>query len=415
MRNIVAVLGACAFLLVSATLVFSDELSDLKQQVEALQKKIEEMEKKQEKQAKAVEKIEKQPSAYQVVSDQLQNQVTVGGHLKFFLADQSRGEVNNDSQHNSFAAGVDNVWLYFSKNLTDWLQITVAPEVDVEAAATPSLGSQISRSGSAGVDIDLDEAYVTARLPWWQLEMRAGAIYPLFSEEYATKAWWHEQYHANNGLVTLEAWQSTGIELYKNFDFDAFSLPIYVYPFLNGESRGVIQDSRFTDNNSAKSVLVHTTPEFFAFGSRIRLLGSAGYGRWDDGGDNDSYQFAGGADITWRSFNLSGEYLYRFREDLPLIGGGTEDGEDRGWYIKAKYNLSPEWRFLLKYSDVELWAPGTDQLLTDHYQTVSAAINYWITGNSTIIPQIEYVDASQDGSGETLEYWRYTLGWRTTF
>jgi hypothetical protein len=304
--------------------------------------------------------------------------------------------------------------LYFSKNLSDFLQVTVAPVIEVEAAATPSLGSNIERSGSADVNIDIDEAYMTLRLPW-QIDVRAGAVYPLFSEEYGTKAWWHEQYHGNKGLLTLQSWKSMGIEVYRNFDFENFSLPVYLYPFLNGEDRGVNWDKRYTDNNTAKSILLHTTPEFFAFGGRVRLLGSAGYGRWDDEGDNDAYQLAGGAEFSYSSFSLGGEYLYRWREDLPLLGGGTEDGEDKGWYIKAKYTLNPQWRFLLKYSDVELWAPGTGYLLTDHYQTWSGAINYWITESSTIIPQIEYVDADQQGSTETLDYWRYTLGWRTTF
>ena len=414
MKYTVAVFSACVFMLVTTNLALPDELSELKKQVEVLQKKIEEMQKKQEEQAKSVEKIQKQPSAYEVVSEQLSKQVNVGAHFKFFLADQSRGEVNDDSQHNSFAAGIDDLWLYFSKNLTDYLQITVAPVVEVEASATPSLGSNITRSGSADVDIDIDEGYMTLRLPW-QLEVRAGAIYPLFSEEYGTKSWWHEQYHGNNGLLTLESWKSAGIEIYRNFDFEHFSLPVYLYPFLNGEDRGVNWDKRYTDNNSAKNVLLHTTPEFYAFGSRVRLLGSAGYGRWDDGGDNDSYQLAGGAEVNYSSFGLSGEYMYRWREDLPLAGGGTEDGEDKGWYVKAKYTLNPQWRFLLKYSDVDLWATGTDNLLTDNYKTWSAAANYWIAESSTIIGQVEYVDADQQGSTESLDYWRYTLGWRTTF
>lgn len=414
MKYTVAVFCACVFMLMNTNLAVPDEISDLKKQMEVLQKKIEDLEKKQQDQAKSVEKIQKQPSAYEVVSEQLKKQVTVGAHLKFFLADQSWGEVNSDNQHDSFAAGIDDVWLYFSKNLSDYLQITVAPVIEVEASATPSLGSNIERSGSANVDIDIDEAYMTLRLPW-QVDVRAGAVYPLFSEEYGTKSWWHEQYHGNNGLLTLESWKSFGIEVYRNFDFESFSLPIYLYPFLNGEDRGVNWDKRYTDNNSAKNILLHTTPEFYAFGGRVRLLGSAGYGRWDDGGDNDAYQLAGGAEINYSSFSLSGEYMYRWREDLPLTGGGTEDGEDKGWYIKAKYTLNPQWRFLLKYSDVELWATGTNQLLTDHYQTWSGAIDYWITESSTIIPQIEYVDADQQGSTETLDYWRYTLGWRTTF
>ncbi len=414
MKYTVAVLSACVFMLVNTNLALPDELSELKKQVEVLQQKIEEMQKKQEEQAKSVEKIQEQPSAYEVVSEQLKKQVTVGGHFKFFLADQSRGEVNNDNQHNSFSAGINDLWLYFSKNLSDNLQIMVSPVVEVEAAATPSLGSDITRSGSADVNVDIDEGYMSLRLPW-QLEMRAGAFYPLFSEEYGTKSWWHEQYHGNNGLLTLESWKSIGIELYRNFDFEHFSLPIYLYPFLNGLDRGVNQDKRYTDNNSAKNVLVHTTPEFFAFGSRIRLLGSLGGGKWDDKGDDMSWQWAAGAEVAYSSFSLSGEYMYRWLEKIPLIGGGTKDGEDKGWYVKGIYTLNPQWRFLLKYSDVDLWAPGTGKLLTDHYQTWSGAVNYWIAESSTIIGQVEWVDADQQGSSESLDYWRYTLGWRTTF
>ena len=98
-----------------------------------------------------------------------------------------------------------------------------------------------------------------------------------------------------------------------------------------------------------------------------------------------------------------------------LTGGGNKDGEDKGWYVKAKYTLNPQWRFLVKYSDVDLWSPGIDRLLTDNYKTWCAAVNFWISEGSTIIPQIEWVDAKQQGGFEKLKYWRYTLGWRTTF
>jgi len=161
--------------------------------------------------------------------------------------------------------------------------------------------------------------------------------------------------------------------------------------------------------------LLHITPEFAAFGSRIRLLGSAGFGRWDNDGNNNAYQWAGGAEVKFSGLSLSGEYMYRWNQDLPLTGGGTQDGEDKGWYIKAKYSLNPQWKFMLKYSDVDLWATGTNQLLTDHYQTWCLAVDYNIAESSTIIPQVEWVNADQQGSSEDLRYWRYTLGWRTTF
>jgi hypothetical protein len=414
MKVTVILAAACVFLFLSTGMPEADELQDLKDQLEQLQKKIEELEKKQAEQTKEVEQIKEQPSAYEVVTEELGKQAVVGGHFKFFLGDQSIGEVQGDNQHNSFSAGINDLWLYFGKNLTDWLQITVAPQIKVEAAATPVLGADINRSGSADVDIDLDWAYMTLRLPW-ELELKAGAFFPYFSEEYASKVWWDQQYHGNPGLLNLQVWKSAGIELYRNFDFEHFSLPVYFYPFLNGEDRNVSQDKRFTDNNSAKSALLHVAPEFFAFGSRIRLLGSGAYGRWDNDGEEDSYQWAAGADLTWRGFNLSGEYMYRWRENLPLTGGGRTDDEDKGWYVKGLYTFNPQWRVMLKYSDVDLWQPSTNRMLTDNYKTWSAGINYFITESSIIMPQFQYVDADRSGGTEDLDYWRYTMGWRTTF
>jgi hypothetical protein len=412
-----------ALLLIGAAAAGADELTDLKSQVGDLEKKIEALEKKQQEQdqqlekvpdiEESVEEIQDQPSARRVVADAIGKLPTIGGHFKFYLADQSTGEVNGEDQHNSFGLGISNLWIYINKTLTDWLQISVAPEIVVLAEATPRLGSDITRSTAADVDIDLDEAYLTVRLPK-MFELKVGAFYPLFSEEYGTKSWWHEQYHQNNGLVTLQAWQSTGLELYRNFDFANFSLPVSL-AFLNGEGRGTDQDSRFTDNNSAKSGLLHLAPEMFLFGGRFRVMGSFGYGRWDDEGDKDAYQWAAGAEFTRSSISLSGEYMNRWREALPLLGGGTEDGEDKGWYAKAKYSLTDKWRFVLKYSDVDLWSASTDRLLTDNYQSLAFTVGWWITDSSTIMPQIEFVDADRSDTDITLEYFRYTIGWRTTF
>ncbi len=157
------------------------------------------------------------------------------------------------------------------------------------------------------VDIDLDEAFLTVRLPK-MFELKAGAFYPFFSEEYATKSWWHEQYNQNNGLATLEAMQSTGLELYRNFDFENFSLPVYL-ALINGESRGLIQDTRFTDNNSAKTGLRASGTGIFRFRWPPAADGFRRYGRWDDDGDNDAYQWAAGAEYTRSSLSLSGEYF----------------------------------------------------------------------------------------------------------
>jgi hypothetical protein len=426
MRFWFALVTCCAFLFLAAGFSRADEISDLKTQVQKLMQRIEEMEKKQKEQeeqtkkipkiAKSVEKIEKEPSAAQVVEEALSKKINMGAHLKFFLADRSQGESNDQDQSNTLAAGISDTWLYFRKSINDWLAVDVAPVIQVNAAATPTLGGDINRSNSASVDIDYDEAYMTIRAPYpYDVELKAGAFYPMFSEEYASKTWWHEQYHGNQGLLNLQHWQSTGLEIYRNFDFESFSLPVYFYPYINGEDRTRDATSRYTDNNDFKNMLLHVSPEFFAYGTRFKLLGSLGWGRWDNSGNKDSYQYAAGLNVKRGSLELSGEYLSRHRDGVALLGGGHEDAQDKGFYVRALYTINPKWRALVKYSNSDLFVAGTDSILTDNYKTTCFALNYWIVEGSSIIPQIEFVNASESGSKDQLDYWRYTLGWRTTF
>ncbi|MDP2646385.1 MAG: hypothetical protein Q8P24_15715 [Desulfobacterales bacterium] len=424
MKVIVALITACALVVLSAGMARADELSDLKKQLELLQQKLEALEKQQAEQAKEVKKVsglsksveslKKQPSAKDVVADALGKQTTIGGHFRLFLADYATGERNGNDTHNSVSAGVSDLWLYFNKKMNNWLQFTVAPRIGVTASATPRLGSYLTRQSSAEVGITLDEAYMNVQLPSpFDVQIKAGAIYPMFSEDYAAQNWWHEQYHGNNGLMRLQAWRSTGLELYRNFDFDSFSMPVYFYPYINRSDWSFNQP--LTDNNSSKDVLIHVAPEFFLFGGRVKLLGSFGMGKWDDAGEYESRHWLGGLDLVYGSLTLTGEYMERWRENLALTGGGKEDGEDKGWYIRANYSITPEWRVLVKYSDVDLYKAGSSSLLTDNYKTLSVALNIWLASGSTLIPQLELVDAERSDASEKLEYLRYTLGWRTTF
>jgi hypothetical protein len=237
-----------------------------------------------------------------------------------------------------------------------------------------------------------------------EVELKVGAFWPLFSEEYGRQIWWEEQYHGNNGLLTLEAWYDNGIELYRNFDFEAFSLPVYLY-LLNG-------DNRYVDNNAGILGLVHLAPEFY--GNKLRLLGSIGSGRWDDNDDYDTLRYAVGADFKYQNLNIMGEYLHKQWDNVPLSGGGTADGENKGYYIKGLYSFRQKWRGVVKYSDVELYNASTT-MLADTYKTISLGVNYSITDSSLIMLQISSVDADRSDGSETLEYIRFTLGWRTTF
>lgn len=415
---------ACALLFLSGGLANSGEISDVNKKIEMLQQTIDELkeqvkelEKKQEAQTEAqaeeaetvaelsedVEGLQDLPSK---MAAKLAEGVTLGGHFKAYLLDRSDGERNSRDQNNNLSAGISDVWLYFGKRFSDWLSIDIVPKISVVAAATPALGADITRATSASVKLGLDEAFMTVRLPY-ELEVKAGAFYPMFSEEYARQTWWHEQYHGNEGLLRLESWRSNGIEIYRNFDFEEFSLPVYLY-WLNGDNAY----SRYVDNNGGKNVLVHVAPEFL--GGRLRLMGSFGYGKWDDNDDYGSLQWALEAEVKHKGLSLLGGYLYRGRDEVTLTGGGRADGDNQGWYIRGMYTFNSKWRALAKYSDVDLYYASTT-MLTDNYKTFSFAVNYWIWDGSTIIPQVEYVDAHRSGGLEELDYLRWTLGWRTTF
>lgn len=405
----------------------SDEISDLNKKIEILQGTIDELKEevaelktKQEEQkeevdyiSESVEDLEDRPSVSSVVSNTLNKKVNIGGHLKFHLLDRSDGERNNVDQNNNLSAGISDLWLYFSKNLSKWLSIDVAPRIRVTAAATPKLGGNISRQNNSDVDIDIDEAYMTIKLPY-DVEVKAGTFYPFFSDEYAMQSWWHEQYHANLGLESLESWRDTGIEIYKTFDFEKFSIPVYFYPYLNGAITGDDYDTRFSDNNGGMSQLLHISPEFFFSGSRIRLLGSIAYGKWDDNDDKSALHYSVGAEVGYKKINILGEYIHRGRKDVSLLEGGSADWDNEGYFLRAMYTINPKWRVLAKFSDVDQPYVSTT-MLTDNYKTISFAVNYWFTDASTIISQIDSIDAERSDRSESLEYFRYTIGWRTTF
>ena len=426
MKSSIILAAACAFLFLSAGLALPDELSDLKQQIETLQQTIDqlksqvgELEEKQAAQAEQAEKVDELATSVErleglpsQVADTLAKGVNIGGHFKFYAADQTYGERNNKNQNDNLSAGINDFYLYVSKSLSDWLSIDVVPHISVLASATPRLGGDISRADSSSVNVYIDEGYMGIQLPYpYEVGFKVGAFYPFFCEEYARQTWWHEQYNGNNGLLNLESWRSNGIEVYRNFDFDLFSLPVYFYPYLNGDNR----DSPYVDNNTTKNMLLHLAPEFYGFGSTFRLLASGGWGKWDDDDDNDMWVYSIGLDFKRGGLGLSGEYLARLYDDVPLLDGETKNGENEGYYLRALYTFNPKWRVLLKWSDVDLYYASTSSMLTDNYKTLSFAVNWWPVSGSTVIPQLEYVDADRSDGSEELKYLRYTLGWRTTF
>lgn len=400
----------------------ADEITELKAQIKELQVTInslnvkvtalEEKQKAQEEKAVEMPKIAEPAEKIKEEPAELFEGVHIGGHLKVYMFDKANGKRNDTRQHNNVSTGIHDVYLYFTKELEDWLNLEIQTETSVTASATPSLGSNISRASSGSVSTSIYQAFMTARLPK-EAELRFGLIYPFFSEEYARETWWDELYHQNKGLDYLQSVRDTGFELYKSFDFGNWSLPAYLY-YLNGNT-----SSQYVDNNEGKTVLIHLAPEFFQ--TKLRILGSFAYGKWDDENKYDLIRGAAGIDWKYRKINIASEYLYSKWENLSLTGTsgtgkGREDGTRDGYYVKALYRFSPKWRGLIKYSHAELYNTGdTTTIRSDIYDVLTFGANYFLTPSSTIIGQASMCDADRSDDSEALEFLRYTLGWRTTF
>ena len=236
-------------------------------------------------------------------------------------------------------------------------------------------------------------------------ELKVGIFNPMFSEEFAKETWWSEQYNMNDGLCYLQSWHDSGIELYKNFDFSKWSLPVYL-EYLNGASQ-------YVDNNENKMALLHVAPEFFQ--TKLRLLGSLAYGKWDEGDNGKALFSVGGFDWKYQKFNLTSEYTYKKYGHVTTLGIANADGKREGYYIRAMYTFNPTWRALVKYSHAELYKTGLVNMRSDNYDTTALDINYFLTPNSDIILEYQHIEGDRSDGSEDIKADRFTMGWRTTF
>jgi len=409
-RTVAAIALAFSLLGLNAPSGVADEITDLKERIRVLSERLDKLESAESDVAELSEKVEELETATEVRKDPAE--IRFGGHLKLYLADRSDGKRNGNGQNNNLSAGFDFFNLYISKALTNWLALDIQTSTQVFARATPSLGLDISRVTSGSVSTKVSEATASIVLPL-DIMARAGVFDPAYSEDYAEQIWWHEQYHGNPGLLRLQEWHDIGIEFYKALEFETFSLPVNLY-LLNGDDSSTFQSPTYSyvDNNGGMSGLIHLAPEFL-FG-QLRFLASLGYGKWDEMDDYDCIRYALGLAVNHRSLNLLSEYMYGRWDGVPLTGGNLVEGERKGYYVRARFSITPRYQAVAKFSDVELFRPEAT-LLTDNTKAVSLGLNYYITDSSTIMPQFMHVDADRSDGSERLSYNRFTLGWRTTF
>ncbi|MDD5595504.1 MAG: hypothetical protein PHY94_04570 [Candidatus Omnitrophica bacterium] len=395
----------------------ADDITDMKEQIKALQEtintlngKINTLETKQESQAveiKKVPELDKKVSGLKQTNELL-NGMNVGAHLKFALLDRTDGKRNGVNEHTVLSGGFfgrHNVVLYFSKELENWLKAEVQPEIDITSSATPSIGSDIGRTSST-VSTSLHQAFMTLYLPKGY-EVKAGTFNAMFDEEYAKETWWHNYYNLNSGECTLESWHDAGVEVYKNFDFNKLSLPVYV-SFLNGNS-----SDQFVDNNDNKAILVHVAPELFQ--GKLKLLTSYAYGLWGDGKQAANFRYLAGFDWNYQKYTAGAKYIYNNFKNLTTTGSRKADGRREGYVVDVGYKILPKWRALLRYSYVNLYKTGSVNMLSDKWNSASFILDYDLLPNSTIMGQYENADGHRSDGSESLRFNRFTIGWRTTF
>ncbi len=331
----------------------------------------------------------------------------IGGHFKFYLFDQSSGKSDGISDTAQQGMGWQSFYLYITKELSDKVSINIEPEWSASSRATPRLGTRIGEQRRAAGDVDVGlhgfaKAYIKALLPNGY-ELSAGLLRPLFTEGYGGELFFEEDMVGNkvSSSSYLGSWHDTGIELYKTFEFEKFSLPAYLY-VLNG-------GYEFNDNNQNKAVLVHVTPQI----GNLTLMGSYGTGTWDADNRHTMDRWSGGLSYKKDDFSLRSEFIGGSWEDKEFAALDAPMNVDAsGYYAKAFYRFKPWLRAMLGYSLAKTPSSGG---VDEEYRTLTPALHFFVADGSTLILQYDIADwKRKDGSAE-LEFNRLVLGWRTTF
>jgi hypothetical protein len=377
-------------------------------------------------------------------------QLNFGGDLGFVLFDVTSGngiQPSRDSLGNAVplpygdTTGRVNTFLeshglglYWNVQLTDQVSVNALTEVGgTTTGASPSLGKKLgTQQGGAGTQkaLAVPEANISVMMPW-ELQLTAGIIRPIFSEDYGEK----KAYQEANRMFKSSAngyggeWHDLGVELYKSFEpGGGFSIPTYAYVLAGEQVYG--------DDNSNKALMFHAAPAFW----KLRVMGSYGFGKeGEDGALEPWSRYAAGLGGDFGNFWFRGEYFGGSWSGREMLNEANKDslGNIRpdtvavkpiAYYVKAGYNFipdklglvltydqsSPDWttRTKLGYTTQS----GTTTDAGESYTTIGATVQYWVIPGSALL--LEYNRGMWkvgDGTLCKLDFNRVTLGWRTVF
>ena len=344
----------------------------------------------------------------------------IGGNLKLYLWDQSGGTSNGDVRDDRGTPGISSLYMYISRELNEKVSIDVQPTISVSTRATPRIGTKIGAQRTAtSVSVGFVKAYLKCLLPY-NVEISAGVIRPLFTEDYGAQLFYEEELHGNCASANsrLGEWKDFGAELYKVFEVENVSIPAYLY-FLNGNNYA-------TDDNNAKMVMFHLAPEVNLgnFGG-LKVMGSIATGMYDTNTVpiKPVIRYSAGLAYTWRNLWVRGEYMNgtwsSWTEGKGWTDGVARDILTNGYYVKVGYNITPKLRIIVDraVSVYNYYQDAAGKYVQSPETTMQwiPSINYFITEDSILIFQYIIHDAWRDDGNASLHYSRGTLGWRTTF
>ncbi|MDD5686538.1 MAG: hypothetical protein PHE88_01740 [Elusimicrobia bacterium] len=357
----------------------------------------------------------------------------IGGDLKFYLYDVSSGKSNDVKRNQISQFGFSSLYIFISRELTDKLSLDIEPKISASTSATPKLGTAIGsqlKDPTAGItpSIGFVRAQITAKLPY-QVELTAGILRPIFTEDYGAQLFYGEEYHANYASANgyLGSSDEGGIELYKNFELKDFglgavSLPAYLYIVNGGATYG--------DNNNNKGIMVHVAPEIGNF----KIMGSFFTYKWDAADKYDVNRWSGGLGFEKGKFMFRSEYMGGIWENKELydntvktdLSKGYGDLKPWGYYAKVAYRIYPWVRILLSYAQYDYNFTSADKTIAgttsskqtkvgETYSNISPILNFYASPESIVFLQTNFTNNKRDDDSAKLKYSRVVLGWRTTF
>ncbi len=343
----------------------------------------------------------------------LSEPTTVNGELMFYLYDQSRGESNGKAIIDRGTIGFTSLLLLISKEINEKVFINIEPQFDATTGATPKLGTDIGQQRVAPSKVKaeffgINKAMIKCSLPNG-FELASGILRPLFTEDYGAEQYFHEEYNGSKVSCNpwLGSWHDIGLELYKGFEINKISLPVWFY-LMNG-------GNEYTDNNQNKTVMIHITPEF----SNLRLIGSIGYGKWDDKDKYDMVRWVGGLEYKWQDFVFRAEYMEGvWRHMYCPQDKKTIDAKPWGYYMKLSYRILPWLSAMVNYNLAVHNFSGffyTGSTIGEKYLTITPVLNFLVFEDSYLMFQYDIADWEREDGNTRTKFNRITLGWKTLF